>query len=349
MSMISIIAAVACGGVIGQDGKIPWHLPNDLKRFKKLTTGHAVIMGRKTFESILESTGEILPERLNIVITRKPSYRVPLNAEVVNTLPEAFAEAEKWEEKAASKNQEHQKEIFVIGGAEIYELALPYARRFYFTEVNALIASCNGKKVYFPHWDKVENDLRIPLGWRDIVPPEYQPIDKKHHVGFTFRVLERKNLAVDLANAHHPEQREAMERIALRGHCPFCLENLAIEHKKPILHTGDFWVVTENQYPYSNTKLHLLFILKRHAETLEELTPEEGAEYFDILRRLREILEASGIPGDVPGGGTCVRFGKTDFSGGTVAHLHAQLVIPDLDAEGYAPTFFKIGKRSMPA
>jgi len=147
---------------------------------------------------------------------------------------------------------------------------------------------------------------------------------------------------VDDGNTRLAEQRAAHERIRGRGHCPFCPKNLPLEHKKPILLTGNFWVVTENQYPYLNTKLHLLFILKRHAETLGELAPEEGAELFKLLSWAENKF-------NIPGGGIGMRFGKTDFSGGSVLHLHAQLVVPDLDAEGYAPTFFTIGKKGVPA
>lgn len=324
MTTISIIAAVSLDGVIGNKGKIPWRLSSDLKRFRKLTVGHAVVMGRKTFESILEATGKILPERLNIVLTRSPSYRVPLDAEVANTLEEAFAEAEKWEEKAALENPAHQKEIFVIGGAEIYKLAMPHADRIYLTRVHDLTIIGDA---YFP-----EDELAL---WVEIVTGEKYTKDEKNDCACSFHVLQKKQY-VDLDNARLTEQREAMERILARDHCPFCPENLALEHKEPILREGKYWVLTKNQWPYKNTKTHLLIILKEHTETFSGIGPEAGREFFELLRWIEKEFAPVG-------GGVCMRFGDTAFSAGTVRHLHAQLIVPDRESESYEPVFFKIG------
>jgi len=182
MSTISLIAAVACGGVIGQDGKIPWHLPDDLKRFRELTRGHAVIMGRKTHESIVAAIGMPLPKRLNIVLSRRLYYA--RGCMTTQSFGDAVALAE--------TTYGSDTEIFVIGGAEIYALALPQAHRFYLTEVNAVTAPCNGEKVYFPLWDTVANDRHAAVRWRDAVPPEHHPHDGgKHLLDFTFRTLER--------------------------------------------------------------------------------------------------------------------------------------------------------------
>src|ERR1700675_4254400 len=118
ISRIAIIAAVARNSVIGLRNRMPWHLPEDLKRFKGLTLGHAVIMGRRTFESI----GKPLAGRNNIVVTRSPDWtraRCP---------PPHSLEA------ALAAVREPQ-DAFVIGGAEIYALALPIARRLYMTEI----------------------------------------------------------------------------------------------------------------------------------------------------------------------------------------------------------------------
>ena len=115
--MISIIVAVAENGVIGDKNALLWHISEDLKHFKSVTTGHPVIMGRKTFESL----GRPLPNRTNVVITRR-QLEIP-GCRVVHSLEEAvrlFPEDE---------------EVFVIGGAQIYAEALPLARRFYLTRV----------------------------------------------------------------------------------------------------------------------------------------------------------------------------------------------------------------------
>lgn len=115
---ISIIVAYVANRVIGKDGKLPWHLSEDLKRFRKLTMGHHIVMGRKTWESI----GRLLPGRKHIIISRKPGYEVA-GATVVDSVDAAIAAAR------------GDGEIFVIGGGEIYALALPIADRILATEI----------------------------------------------------------------------------------------------------------------------------------------------------------------------------------------------------------------------
>ena len=119
---ISVIAALGRGRVLGRNNELLWHLPEDLKRFKQLTLGHPVIMGRKTFDSILASLGKPLPGRANIVVTRDETWHHP---EVLATysLDEAFARA----------REVDQEEVFIIGGAQLYEQALPHTDRLYLT------------------------------------------------------------------------------------------------------------------------------------------------------------------------------------------------------------------------
>jgi diadenosine tetraphosphate (Ap4A) HIT family hydrolase len=128
-----------------------------------------------------------------------------------------------------------------------------------------------------------------------------------------------------------------MKKIVERGHCPFCAENLKLYHKIPNELEGEFWIVTKNQWPYEHTKFHYLAILKRHAELLSQLTYEEGAELIQLFGKLEKKL-------DVPGGGFAMRFGDTNYSSGTVKHLHAQFIIPDIDKPDFQPVRFKIGK-----
>ena len=130
--MISIIAAMGKNRVIGKDGKIPWRLPGDSARFKKITSGHPVIMGRKTFESI----GKPLPHRTNIIITRQKKFVAP-GCEVVSSLEEAIIRA------ASFPGAE---EVFIIGGGEIYKQAMNVANRIYLT----LIEEDFDGDAYFP-------------------------------------------------------------------------------------------------------------------------------------------------------------------------------------------------------
>ena len=116
--MISIIVAVAENGVIGSGNQMPWHITEDLRRFKAITSGHPVVMGRKTFESL----GRALPNRINVVITRNPDYAAE-GATVVGSLEDAMGMFPAGEE------------VFVIGGGEIYRQAMDVADRLYITHV----------------------------------------------------------------------------------------------------------------------------------------------------------------------------------------------------------------------
>lgn len=117
---LSLIVAMDRNQVIGKDNRLPWHIPEDLKRFKALTMGHPIVMGRKTFESI----GRVLPGRTNIVVSRRLDYVAPAGVTVVHSIPAALREAGKAEE------------VFVIGGRELYDYALQVADRLHVTEVD---------------------------------------------------------------------------------------------------------------------------------------------------------------------------------------------------------------------
>lgn len=132
---VSLLAAVAHGGVIGRDGAVPWHLPEDMARFRELTTGHTVVMGRRTWES-LPDRFRPLPGRRNIVITHNPAWSEP-GAERAGSVEEALGLA---------RGEEH---VFVIGGAEIYAAALPHADELLLTEVDLDVAG----DTFFPDWD----------------------------------------------------------------------------------------------------------------------------------------------------------------------------------------------------
>ncbi len=135
---ISVIVAVGRNRAIGKDNELLWNIPDDLKRFKALTVGHPVIMGRKTWESIPEKFRP-LPGRTNIVITRDPEYPAP-GAILAQTFPEALSLA---------RDAEGAHEIFAIGGQQVYECALPFASRLYLT----LIEDEKEGDSYFPAYE----------------------------------------------------------------------------------------------------------------------------------------------------------------------------------------------------
>jgi dihydrofolate reductase len=165
MMRVSILVAVSENGVIGRGGKLPWHLSDDLKRFKQLTKGHTIVMGRKTWESI----GRALPERRNVVISRQAGYQAD-GADVVGSLDHAIASAE----------LAGEGDLFVIGGAEIYRLATPRADRFCFTLVNAIV---EGDTV-FPDFETLFMEIAESPDW--VSTQSGHDADANNDYSFTF-------------------------------------------------------------------------------------------------------------------------------------------------------------------
>ncbi|HRN96157.1 MAG TPA: dihydrofolate reductase [Candidatus Levybacteria bacterium] len=137
---ISLIAAISENKVIGRDNALPWHISEDLKRFKAITKGHPVIMGRKTYESI----GRLLPNRTNIIITRDKDYKVN-EAITVSSIESAIEEAKKVD----------QEEIFIIGGGQIFEQVIEIADKLYLTIVHTSIDG----DVYFPDYSEFTEEI----------------------------------------------------------------------------------------------------------------------------------------------------------------------------------------------
>lgn len=160
--MITLIAAAAENNALGKNGDLLWHLPDDFKRFKALTTGHYIIMGRKTFESFPKP----LPNRVHVIITRQSDYKAE-NCIVVGSLAEAL--------KVCPVNEE----VFVIGGGEIYALALAQADKIELTRVHGTFDA----DAFFPDFDT--NDWKMQSS-------EYHPKDERHAYGFTFETFVRR-------------------------------------------------------------------------------------------------------------------------------------------------------------
>ena len=159
---VSLVVAASKNNVIGRDGELPWHLPEDLRHFRRITTGKPVIMGRKTFESI----GRPLPDRHNIVMTRDPDYAAE-GCDVVESVAEALDVAG------------DADEVMVIGGGQVYRDFLPRADRIYMTRVQA----------------EVQGDTRFPRiegNARRLVSAELHAADEKHEFAFEMMVFERR-------------------------------------------------------------------------------------------------------------------------------------------------------------
>ncbi len=138
----------------------------------------------------------------------------------------------------------------------------------------------------------------------------------------TSRFSGEKNDPCTLQNARTEDQRQAMERINAKGECNFCLDDLGEEHKKPIFYVGDYWKVTENQWPYSAAKFHILIISKTHITCLADLPTGAGDELMRIIQMLKEMY-------DVESGAACMRFGDSIPNGASVEHLHVHFLVPD--------------------
>lgn len=163
---VALVVAVAENGVIGRAGDLPWRLREDLRRFRRLTDGHVVIVGRRTQESIVRRLGGPLPGRRTIVLSRRAGYRLP-GCEVARTLDGALQLAR------------GEEEVYVIGGAEIYREALSRADRIYLTRVHAAVEG----DTFFPPLNRDE--------WR-VTPLGEHPKDSENEYACTFELLERR-------------------------------------------------------------------------------------------------------------------------------------------------------------
>jgi dihydrofolate reductase len=160
--IISLVAAMGKGRVIGVENRLPWRLPADMKRFRALTIGKPVLMGRKTFESI----GKPLAGRTNIVVTQDRNFR-PIGVKVAHTVDEAL--------EMGSEAQE----IMVIGGASFYKQLLPRAQRLYITEIHHDFVG----DAFFPSWDSSE--------WREVKRDDHAP-DLDNAYPYSFVTMERR-------------------------------------------------------------------------------------------------------------------------------------------------------------
>ena len=159
--IVSLIVAMDEQRGIGLQGGLPWHLSSDLKRFKSLTTGHHMIMGRKTYQSI----GRLLPDRTTIVVTRTNRYS-----------PQGCLVAHSFEEALEIAEHNGEDEVFVIGGGELFDLAMPFADRIYLTIVHTITRA----DVFFPEYQ--------PEDWQSSTP-EFVAAGLKDDYDHTFKIL----------------------------------------------------------------------------------------------------------------------------------------------------------------
>lgn len=157
--LISAIVALSENRAIGKNNQLPWHLPADLKHFKQITMGKAILMGRKTYQSI----GRALPGRINIILTSDKNFQAE-NCVIIHSIEQAL--------------QITQDELCVIGGAEIYQQMLPYIQRIYMTVVHHVVDG----DTYFPELN--------PAEWKEIEKTDHEA-DEKNNYAYRFLLLER--------------------------------------------------------------------------------------------------------------------------------------------------------------
>lgn len=310
--MINIIVAHAANGVIGNADDIPWHISADFKRFKALTSGHTVIMGRKTFES--KPLGKPLPKRRNIVITRNKKYKAD-GVEVANSLDGAL------------KMTKGEDEVFIIGGGEIYRQAMDKADRIYETILQTEIeGDTTFPRVNLNHWrlDNLEKHH-----------------DEKSNINYYFADYLRRDKPAKLYfidAARHLEQTYQMEDLEQRQACVFCEEHFKHEHREPIEIETKHWLVTKNDYPYPHTKLHLLYVPKKHANTFGDLETAALKELPDVLLKIEQQFNLTAYA-------QFMRVGDFRYNGATVHHLHGHIIVGDNQHPDFEDIHVKVASK----
>jgi len=157
---VSLIVAMSRNRVIGRDNRLPWHLPSDLKRFKELTMGHHIVMGRKTWESI----NRLLPGRTSVIVTRNPEFQLP-GAKIARSVEDALQQCG------------DDLEVFVIGGEQLFRAALPLAQRLYLTTIQTDVEG----DTYMPQFD---------LSQWQLIGQESHRADEKSALPWTLQIFE---------------------------------------------------------------------------------------------------------------------------------------------------------------
>jgi ATP adenylyltransferase len=286
---LSLIVAADEQDTIGRDGSLPWQLSEDLQRFQRLTTGHVVVAGRLTHDSIVARLGRPLPNRTTLVVSRQARPNEP----GVEYVPDVATALERALELAG------QDEVFVIGGAQIYEAALPLVQTVHLTRVRGVF----------------DGDTVMPAGW--LTPFELASSEDRGE--FAWQTYQRRSYYY-LDNSRGEAQSEDMRRLEAEGRCLFCpgQEALAVVHKTPQ------WTIVPNRFPYRGTRLHLLLVPDEHVADMADLSPAAQADFWSALAWVRERYALTFY-------GLAIRNGDPAFTGGTIRHLHVHLVVGDVE------------------
>jgi len=292
--MLKIIAAMAKNGVIGREGQLPWEkLRADMAQFKEKTLGKPVFMGSKSYHA-LPLRFRPLPGRENIVLTRQPHDWIDDPITLVNSIEPVLKRAE-------------TEDIWVVGGGSVYAQMMPYASEIHLTRVEADIEG----DVVFPQWNEAE--------WELVEESPLHEADEQNEYPFMIQVYKRmRNQFIEMSNCRNDKQRDEMQLILHRNHCPFCMENLKRYHDNKILWSGLHWLVSKNDYPYPGSGIHLIFILKTHVTSIIGLPSGAMEDLKDAIRWAKTEF-------DLDGEGFFMRSGDPLATGATIRHLHGHM------------------------
>ena len=311
--MISIFVAYSKNRVIGKANDLPWYIPADLKRFKELTTGHTVIMGKNTCQSIVSRLGHALPNRRNIVISTS-----------LKNAPKGFKVTRSLEEALQAAKKDKTQESFFIGGERVYHDSLQAGiiDRIYATEIDKVIEG----DVYFPKINKSE--------WQEVNRENHHNDNYK----YSFVVLERKKMKnYNTKVARSDAQLEKMDELIKRGICIFCPEHIHEDSEKIQIKTKH-WMVKKNAYPYERTKLHILLISRVHVSTMSQLSKAAQMEFTQLIVRCEKQFKLVSYA-------LGMRAGDMRCNGASMEHLHAHIVVGDTGDPNHEPVRFKMSSR----
>lgn len=311
--MIGIIVAMDSQRGIGNEGTLPWpRIGSDMRHFREITEGHVVVMGRRTYDSI----GRPLPHRHNVVVTSHP-----LVAEAVQVVadPQAFLEP----------FRDSREMVWVIGGASLYELALPMASEMRITRVGEMFAAESfPADVRFPDTELWQWEMREDVPVMDV--------EAKLMVYFQrwVRVAPAGSRLYEFSAARGPQQLEDMQNLQAADKCYMCFPNL----RHTPLKAGKHWSVYLNTFPYRYTKVHCLIVPTCHHVTTATLSPEAMVEYFEMVNWIVRSYKLTGYS-------QFMRAGEMTLTGASIGHLHGHVISPDVDAPDFENIKVKLGSR----
>ena len=303
----SLIVAYDRNRGIGFENTIPWLglQRGDMQHFRNTTMGNIVVMGRKTYESI----GSALVGRECRIVTRDSSFHVD-DAEVfVNDHLGPL-----------TMDEGDDREIFVIGGTQIYQKYLPAAHEILATEIDASY----DVDTYFP-------ELK-PHRWTERERTSFESDERNKNPYDIVRYERVCGDYIDTSKARSEDQRAQFEQIELDCLCPFCIENIDSYHERKIVEHNE-WMITDNMIPYEGCDGHKLLIPKRHIEHPSLISPDEWQSLGSVIADITSNMEYGGI---------AFRFGAISHTAASVAHLHIHVLHPTDGSDQDTKVKFKI-------